>query len=340
MLGVIAVLVLVLVPAATGASPTPQLVSFGINGGAESGDFVVETVDGTTTATVPFPDGVSPIGGSFLAPAANGSIAFIAGDNAVPSAGDQGSLWLVGANQSPVHLDSSTWDTDPTISPDGTKIAFARFDPTTWSQDIYVVNADGSDLKLIASGEGANDLRIPKFSPDGKSIAYWCGPAENGVPTAGFKGCGPMMDGTYRTSGVMLMNADGSDKRMILIGAGDPVEPVGPSELSWSPDGQWLTFDGDQRVCPCGSTYGYLRQVFEYKTDGSDLFNNLDPTDKSRTTPTQSALPKPNSAPTESRSSSGGPRTVHGAPRRATFAPSLSTPTARMSTSYTSPPTH
>jgi hypothetical protein len=31
-------------------------------------------------------------------------------------------------------------------------------------------------------------------------------------------GCGPLPDGSYRGSGVMLVNADGGDKRMILIG--------------------------------------------------------------------------------------------------------------------------
>lgn len=107
---------------------------------------------------------------------------------------------------------------------------------------------------------------MPTFSPEGDSIAYACGPANSGI---GQGGCGPLTDGTSRDSGIMRMNADGGDKRMIVIGAGAANQPVGPNTLSWSPDGQSLTMDGDD-----GST----RQVFEYRTDGSDLFNNEDPT--------------------------------------------------------------
>lgn len=235
--------------------------------------FLVETLGGIATGTVSYPDGVRPI--AYLeAPAANGSIAFIANDNADPASGDQGSLWLVAPNQPPVHLDASPWDFDPTITYDGSKIGFARLDPVTKASDIYVVNADGSGLTLVASGKGSDFLRLPRFSPDGGSIAYWCGPANNSDATD----CGPLLDGTTRSSGVMLMNADGSDKRMIIIGAGNVLEPVGPSGLSWAPNAQWLALDGLLTVDLGNNTVTSIRQLFAYHTDGSDLFNNADPT--------------------------------------------------------------
>jgi hypothetical protein len=172
-----------------------------------------------------------------------------------------------------VEVDSSPYDYDPSISYDGSEVTFARYNPTTGASDIYVVAADGSSLTLVASGQGVNHLLTPKFSPDGGSIAYACMPAQ---PGPNQNHCGPLVDGSYRWGGVMLMNTDGSDKRMILIGAGSDTAPV--DSLSWSPDGKWLTMEGciqkieGTQVSPCDT-----EQVFAYRTDGSDLFNNLDP---------------------------------------------------------------
>lgn len=229
--------------------------------------FTVQTLDGTVVSSVPVPIGAEPMA---YAPAANGSIVY---DDASQSTGDFGPVWLVNANQAPVELDPSPDDFDASISYDGSKVTFARFDPITWSSDIYVVNSDGSGLTLVAAGQGDSYLSSPEFSPNGGSIAYACREATQG-PGMGL-GCGPTMEGTYRESGVMLVNADGSDKRMILVGAGSAVDPI--DSLSWSPDGQWLALTGCvqtevNNVYSCGPD-----QVFAYRTDGSDLFNNLDP---------------------------------------------------------------
>lgn len=125
------------------------------------------------------------------------------------------------------------------------------------------------------SGKGTTFLRRPTFSPDGGTIAYWCGPAaaEDNLS----RNCGPMTDGSYRNSGVMRVNADGSNPRMIVIGGGDAILPGGPSGLSWSPDGQWILLDGALTVYvpPGGETA--QDELFAYHSDGSDLFNNADP---------------------------------------------------------------
>jgi Tol biopolymer transport system component len=219
--------VLVVSPTMWGAGDQAQVVAY-------AGDqFITETLDGTVTSTLPFPAGLSPTG--YFAPAADGSVVFA-------NAGLTGSLWLLHPDGQAVELDSSPDDYDPALSYDGSEVVFSRFNPSTGSANIYTVSSDGSGLALVAESNGTNVLRQPKFSPDGGSIAYWCGPAPQ-RKTIG-EGCGPMMDGTYRGSGVMLMNADGSDKRMILIGAGSAMEPGGPDSLSWSPDGQWLTMTG------------------------------------------------------------------------------------------------
>jgi Tol biopolymer transport system component len=76
--------------------------------------------------------------------------------------------------------------------------------------------------------------------------------------------------GNYGTRGVMLMNADGSAKRLILASQG--------GRLSWSPDGKWLTTTNCiPRVDGATVTSCDTQQLFAYRTDGSDLFNGLDP---------------------------------------------------------------
>jgi Tol biopolymer transport system component len=146
---------------------------------------------------------------------------------------DEGPVWLGRPGKAPVELDSSLEDTDPAISPDGSRVAFVRYDPTTQSSDLYVINADGSGLKLLASGVGVPRVAFPAFSPDGSTIAYLAG-----------------------NEGVKLVAVDGSQSRLIVIGREN-----GP--LSWSPDAKWLAM----------VTNG---QVYTYRTDGSDLYDQLD----------------------------------------------------------------
>ena len=261
----VGVLVLAVAPVALGDGEMYQLASPSWSSGCEG--FLLETIDGTVNGCTARPDGVDMINVEYST-ASDGSIVFMADDNTDPDHGDQGSIWLVKPDGSSVHLDDSQWDFAPTISYDGSKVVFARFDPTTWSSDIYSINSDGSDLQLVVSGDGTNDLTMPAISPDGSSIAYWCGPAE--FATSPGQGCGPLTDGSYRDSGVMRVSIDGTDPRMIVIGGGEADEPGGETSLAWSPDALWLSLSGDSET---GS-----HQIFAYHTDASDLFDNLDPT--------------------------------------------------------------
>jgi len=67
-----------------------------------------------------------------------------------------------GSNLTPI-----TTGLDPAWSPDGKQIAFARWDSAY--PGLYVVNADGSDERLVY---GAPRLRSPRWSPDGRFIAF------------------------------------------------------------------------------------------------------------------------------------------------------------------------
>src|SRR6188474_1283720 len=63
---------------------------------------------------------------------------------------------------------------DPQVSPNGRRVAFTigdvNFDANRAVNQIYVVQMDGSGLKHLTSGDKSS--AAPRWSPDGKKIAY------------------------------------------------------------------------------------------------------------------------------------------------------------------------
>jgi Tol biopolymer transport system component len=254
LLAFIGAVVLAASPAAMGDESSYQFVVPGV-----CGAFAIESVSGSVSSCISSPDGVGRADDGYYSAAANDSVVFSDTNNSEYDAG--GAIWIVSPNSGPTaELDSSPYDYNPSISYDGSKVVFARYDPATGSSDIYSVNSDGSDLTEVISGQGVNYLRDPVISPDGSSIAYWCGPAANGDTSA--TSCGPLTDGSYRYAGVMRANIDGTRQRMIVIGPGGNLEPVGPTGFAWSPDSQWIAMDGLLNVYLGNDEWTAQRELF------------------------------------------------------------------------------
>ncbi|MFC5491991.1 hypothetical protein [Nocardioides caricicola] len=76
---------------------------------------------------------------------------------------------------------------EATWSPDGGRIAFvvpagdpAADEPAEWNEEIYVMDADGSDVRRLTTTPG-NDHWPPSWSPDGRLLVY----GADGDPASG-----------------------------------------------------------------------------------------------------------------------------------------------------------
>jgi acylaminoacyl-peptidase len=118
----------------------------------------------------------------------------------------------------PMDVFDLEYATDPQISPDGTKIAFVRNSCDVMKDRIrarlWVVNADGSDLRPLTNGVGNESY--PRWSPDGKRLAY--------VSDAG--GSGQLY--------CLWVATRETAKLTSLTGA--------PAAPAWSPDGKLIAF--------------------------------------------------------------------------------------------------
>jgi len=151
-------------------------------------------------------------------------------------ASNQEQVWLMDRDGNhPRRVVAGTgWD--PTWSPDGTRILFAS--DRDGSNQLYVVNADGSALRKITSLpalRGRSD-----WSPLNQIVTY---------------------SGAAWKRELFLMNADGSKVHQVGPPGGNSQGPT------FSPDGLWIAFTAyfdrmnDENGC----------EIYVIRTDGSDL---------------------------------------------------------------------
>ena len=117
--------------------------------------------------------------------------------------------------------------TTPAWSPDGRQIVFTGYDGGL--SDLFVVNADGSDLRRLTNDKYA-DLQ-PAWSPDGKTIAF----ATDRGPETDFSQLrfGNMRIGLYHLD-------NGAIETLPHTEHGKNINPV------WAPDGRSIAFVSDR----------------------------------------------------------------------------------------------
>ncbi|HUE90033.1 MAG TPA: hypothetical protein VMO26_28465, partial [Vicinamibacterales bacterium] len=135
-------------------------------------------------------------------------------------------IWLqAAAGGDPLQITSDGADeVEPSFSPDGSRIVFSRRD-----KGLYTVGPMGGEPKQILSEPWP---RTPRFSPDGRWIAYWTGfPASviaGGIPGA--------------VGSIAIVSAEGGAPREIATGLASARYPL------WTPDGERILFLGEENA--------------------------------------------------------------------------------------------
>ena len=106
---------------------------------------------------------------------------------------------------------------DPQLSPDGRTVLYTvgvtDMAANKVVTQIHSIKVDGTDAKQLTKGAASNSQ--PRWSPDGKHIAYVTG------------------------GQVWVMEDDGDDTRQVTKISTGATNPV------WSPDGRWIAFSSD-----------------------------------------------------------------------------------------------
>jgi serine/threonine protein kinase/Tol biopolymer transport system component len=117
-------------------------------------------------------------------------------------------------------------DNEPDFSSDGTTLAFHS---DREGGGLYVVSVLGGQQRRLADGG-----RRPRYSPDGKQIAYWTGEPYRDVPWH------------PRAAAIYVIDAAGGTPRRLAADFAIATRPL------WTPDGSHILFWGSKQALPPG----------------------------------------------------------------------------------------
>ena len=148
--------------------------------------------------------------------------------------GDVVQVWTINADGTDAHAVTPDGYELPVWSPDGTELAVATVGTQTDPLSSVAITdlTTGATRTIVhnTTGDGNGTLfGRPVWAPDGSKLAFL---------TAVY------MEGSGGTATINVVNPDGSDRirlPAIMDGALNAER-----ELAWSPDGEWLAFDGYQ----------------------------------------------------------------------------------------------
>jgi Tol biopolymer transport system component len=154
------------------------------------------------------------------------------------------------------------YDAESVVSSDGKQIVFGS--QRDGNFDVYLMNADGTNLRRLTDRTGYNGG--PWFSPDNTKIVWRAWYPDTEEEKAQWRDC---MEKNYIIAfplDLWVMDADGSNKRMILHNGATNFAP------SWHPDGKRIIFASnmDDWHADIGK-YGHNFELYLINIDGTGL---------------------------------------------------------------------
>lgn len=207
------------------------------------------------------------------------------GDLDIPS---QHEIFIMDADGTDVVrlTDNAREDAYPALSPDGTRVAFAR--KIRGQLDLFVMDVDGSSVTRVMRTANADEV-LPSWSPDGQKLAFtatvttpegWQSDiyrirVSDGrfrrltyTPKANEFAPDWSPDGTEiaftkqnlarSKFGIAAVRPDVSGLRWVVV---NPDSASGYTDVnpSWSPDSQWIAFSRDHGADPFVDIYKVMR---------------------------------------------------------------------------------
>ena len=127
-------------------------------------------------------------------------------------------IWRYNLGTTPTALISSTrWDSNPDISPDGSRIAYVS--DKSGNYEVWVSDSDGQESVQLTSLAGPL-VSMPKWSPDGSKVAFV----------------------TWRqgAADIFIVEAAGGTAQPVITSDAEDIAP------SWSADGRYLYFSSNR----------------------------------------------------------------------------------------------